>query len=137
VVAKTVGRDHENATAPTERELDTTTPDISGEAGRTRARVQAVEDAVDEIKDNIREIKADQKTDFRIIIGMFSAGFLIVGGMLIFGYFRLDDRIGRSDDKINSLTSTTVRIETKLEDLLARIPPAQTPIPSQSQAPKR
>jgi hypothetical protein len=83
-----------------------------------------------EFRDDIREIKHDQKTDFRIIIGMFGAGFIAVAGMLIFGYFRVDDRIIKLEDRVNALSTTLVRIDTKLEDLLARIPPTQTPAPA-------
>lgn len=94
-------------------------PDISSGSAHARAVVQ-------EVKDDIREIKKDQKVDFRIVLGIFGAGFVILGTMLIVGYFRLDDRITKLDDKISSLSTTLVRIDTKLEDLLARIPPTQT-----------
>jgi archaellum component FlaC len=97
-------------------------PDISSGAAHTRIVVQ-------EIKDDIRDIKKDQKTDFRSIGGMVIAGFLILGSMLMFGFFRIDDRITKLDDKVNGLSTTLTRIDTKLEDLLARIPPTSTPVP--------
>jgi len=50
--------------------------------------------------------------------------------MLVFGYFRLDDRISKTEDKINALTVTLTRVETKLGDLLERIPPVQAPAPA-------
>jgi hypothetical protein len=84
---------------------------------------------VREFKDDIREIKRDQKIDFRIVIGMFATGFVIIAGMLVFGYFRVDDRVIKLEDRVNGLNTTLVRIETKLEDLLARMPPAQTAPP--------
>ena len=105
------------------RQFANVTPDISAGAAHTRLVVQ-------EIKDDIREIKRDQKVDFqKITAGMIIAGFLILGGMLFFGYFRLDDRITRLEERVNGLSTTLVRIDTKLEDLLARIPPAQVPPP--------
>jgi hypothetical protein len=60
---------------------------------------------------------------------MVVTAFLILSGMLIFGYFKLDDRIVKLEDRVNGFSNTLVRIDTKLEDLLARIPPVQTPPP--------
>jgi hypothetical protein len=98
-------------------------PDISAGAAHTRIVAQ-------EFRDDIKDIKSEQKSDFRIVLAMFGAGFVILGGMLFVGYFRLDDRMGRLEDKVNATTSALVRIDTKLEDLLARIPPTQTPAPA-------
>lgn len=99
-----------------------TPPDISAGAGHLRLVVQ-------ELKDDIRDIKSHRHSDFIVYVSMLAGGFLILAGMLIFGYFKLDDRISRSDDKINALATTSVRIDTKLEDLLQRIPPVSTPLP--------
>lgn len=109
-----------NAEPP--RQLANVPPDISSGAAHTRLVVQ-------EIKDDIRDIKKEQKTDFKIIAGMVIAGFLILAGMLIAGYFRIDDRVTKLEDRVNGLSTTLVRIDTKLEDLLARIPPVPTPVP--------
>ena len=76
------------------------------------------------------DIKSHRHSDFVFHITVLAAGFLVLGGMLIFGYFRLDDRITKSDDKINTLTNAVTRINTQLEDLLERIPPVQTPVPT-------
>ena len=97
-------------------------PDIAAGTGQLRLIVQ-------ELKDDIRDIKSHRHSDFVFHITVLAAGFLILAGMLIFGYFKLDDRITKSDDKINNLITAVTRSDTKLEDLLQRIPPAQTPVP--------
>jgi hypothetical protein len=96
-------------------------PDISGGS--------ATNVIVREFRDDIREIKRDQKTDFRILTGIFGTGVVVIGGMLFYAYFRIDDKITKLEDRVSVLTTTVTRIDTKLEDLLARIPPAQTPVP--------
>lgn len=103
------------------RQFANVTPDISGGGPATVI--------VREFRDDIREIKRDQKADFRIVISMFGAGVVVVVGMLIYGYFRIDDRITKLEDRVNGMGTTLTRIDTKLEDLLARIPPAQSPLP--------
>ena len=105
------------------RQFANVPPDIT--AGAAHARV-----IVEEVKDDIRDIKRDQRVDFRIVLAMFGAGFVVLGGMLVFGYFRLDDKIGHLEDKVNVLSTGIARIDTKLEDLLAPIPPTQTPPPA-------
>jgi hypothetical protein len=103
------------------RQLANVPPDISG-IGAPHVVVRA-------FADDIREIKRDQKADFRIVIGMFGAGFVAVAGMLIYGYFRIDDRITKLEDKVDVLGTTLTRVDTKLGDLLERIPPIQSPAP--------
>lgn len=97
-------------------------PDIAAGAGQLRL-------IVGELKDDIRDIKSHRHSDFVFHVTVLAGGFLLLAGMLIFGYFRLDDRITKSDDKINSLTNQVTRTNTQLEDLLERIPPVQTPVP--------
>jgi hypothetical protein len=94
-------------------------PDIAG-AGQTRLLIKAIEDTVAELKTDVREIKSYRHTDFLYVITMFAAGFLLLAGMLVFGYFRLDERLV-------SATATLIRVDTKLEDLVRRIPPVPTP----------
>jgi CHASE3 domain sensor protein len=54
--------------------------------------------------------------------GVFSAGFLVLGGMMIYAYFKIEERN-------SSLSTAVTRVETKLDDLIARVPPVQSPIP--------
>ena len=49
--------------------------------------------------------------------------------MVIGGYFILDGKLDKLGEKLDKLSTTVTRADTKLEDLLARIPPAQTPPP--------
>ena len=95
-------------------------PDLSAGTGITRLLIGAVEDAVKELKGDVREIKSHRHSDFVYYVSIFAMGFLMLSGMLIFGYFKLDD-------KIVSLSNTSIRVETKLEELLRRIPPTPTP----------
>lgn len=94
-------------------------PDIAG-AGQTRLLIKAVEDAVQGLKEDVRDIKSHRHSDFVFHICIFGGGFLVLAGMLITGYMKLDDRL-------MAITNTSIRAETKLEDLLQRIPPVPTP----------
>lgn len=91
-------------------------------AGHTQAVVKSLEDSISEIKTDIRELKANRHSDFVYLITVFAAGFLLLSGILAAGYFR-------HDDKIEKLSHSNIRIETKLEDLLQRIPPVVVPAP--------
>jgi hypothetical protein len=98
-------------------------PDISAGTGHLRLIVQ-------ELKDDIKEIKDNRHSDFIFHVNILGGGFLLLAGMIIASYLLLDSRMSKSDDRVNTLTNTSVRIETKLEDLLQRIPPVPTPPPA-------
>jgi hypothetical protein len=98
-------------------------------AGQARLVVSALEDSFGEIKTDIKEIKAHRHSGFVWVITVFAAGFVALAGLFGFGYFRIDDRFERLTDKIDKLTASSIRSDTKLEDLLQRIPPAITPAP--------
>jgi hypothetical protein len=91
-------------------------------AGHTQAVVKSLEGSITDIKTDIRELKNNRHSDFVYLITVFAGGFIILAGLLGFGYFRLDDRIEK-------LTATSIRVETKLEDLLLRIPATVAPTP--------
>lgn len=100
--------------------------DLAASTVHTRQLVRALEENLKELKEDVKVIKGHSHTDFRWIITVFGAGFLILAGMTVTGYFRLDDKIG-------TLVNETIRVDTKLEDLLQRIPIIQTPvIPTQT-----
>jgi hypothetical protein len=63
------------------------------------------------------------------LLYVFGAGFVALVAVFGWGYSRLDDRFTRADERRESMEKTLTRIETKLEDLLQRIPPVQTPVP--------
>lgn len=112
----------------------TTPSDLSHGTGQTRVLAGVLEDGLKELRADVREVKAYRHSDFRILAGMIATCFLVLAGMVVTGYFKLDDRIalttGKADDRITTLTTTSTRIDTKLEDLLQRIPPAVTPVPA-------
>jgi len=94
-------------------------------AGAAHARiiVEAVKESVAELKSDVRDIRTHRFTDLLWHIAAFAAGFVILGGMMIAAYFKLED-------KMQALSTSNTRIETKLEDLLQRIPPVPTPPPA-------
>lgn len=102
-------------------------------AGHTQAIVKSLEGDISEIKTSINAIRDNRHTDFVYFISIFAAGFLIMAGLFGFGFFRLDDKFEKLADKLNDkiekLSTAGIRSETKLEDLLQRIPPAITPAP--------
>jgi hypothetical protein len=104
-------------------------------AGYARTLLASVDEALKSLRADMRDGRSDirsmsehirseataRQSEFRFLIGAFAAGFVILAGMLIFGYFRLSDRI-------EALSSSSVRVETRLDDLAQRLPPAaQTP----------
>lgn len=116
------------------REFANVTPDMSAGIGQLRIVVKTLEEHIREIKDDMKEIKRHRHSDFVLTITIFAAGFLLLAGMLIFGYFRLDDKVFTNTkevgDKVDALVVTTTKIDTKLEDLLQRIPPLQNQLPN-------
>jgi hypothetical protein len=87
---------------------------VSVAAGQARLIAQEVVRALES------KVAEHRHSDFVFMISVFGVGFIALAGMLIVGYFRLDDRISGLSEKMT-------RTETKLEDLLARIPPIPTP----------
>jgi len=74
------------------------------------------------LKYDVKEIKSHRHSDFVFSISIFAGGFVLLATMLIVGYFKLEDRI-------QTLSNIIIRADTKLEDLLLRIPPIPTPPP--------
>ena len=95
------------------------TPDISGGTAQLRIVINTLESTLKEIKVDVNDIKNHRHSDFVFIISVFAAGFVIISGMLIVGYFRLDDKIdGRIKElstKVDQMTVTTTKIDTKLD----------------------
>lgn len=107
--------------------------DFSSEAAQTRILVKILQDSLGDLKSDVKDIKSHRHSDFVFTMSAFAAGFLLLASvfstMLIVGYFRLDERHSKSDEKINDLAKAFTRLDTKIEDLLLRIPPVQTPAP--------
>lgn len=104
------------------RRVANVTPDMTAATAQARVVVEAVNDSISELKQDVREIKGYRFTDLVLHISALAAGFVLLAGMMIAAYFKLED-------KISALSTKSTRIETKLEDLLARIPPVPSPPP--------
>lgn len=98
-------------------------------ARQTRFIVDAVKEAIAEIRDDVREIKGHRVSDIRWHLAGFAAGFVLLSTMLILGYFRLEDKIGGVSNTVRDVSTSITRIETKLDDLIERIPPIPSPPP--------
>ena len=104
------------------RSLPNVAPNMSGGSGQTRLIVEAVKEGLSDVKRDIKDIKDYRQSDFKYIIGMFAAGFVLLAGMIFTVYMKIDD-------KLTTIIQSTIKTETKLDDLIQRIPPAQTPPP--------
>jgi hypothetical protein len=115
-------------------------PPVSAETAQTGILVRAIEAALVEPLKRISELRSDNRTDQKWMLTAFAAGFLLLAGMMITGYHwlderiiaqstRLEDRLGKTDDRVNSLGSLLTRVDQKLQDLLDRIPPQPTAPP--------
>jgi hypothetical protein len=75
--------------------------------------VAKIEERVNFLLDSNKDIKSDFRWTWTGLV----LGFLILASALIYGYFRLDD-------KIYLVNGTLIKIEQKLDDLKATLPPA-------------
>lgn len=109
-------------------------------ANQARLAADLLGPTLEELRKDIREVRAHHRTEFIILLTAFAAAFLVLAGMSIGAYrWARDDaladatRISGLIDKVESrqgaTNDTMIRVETKLEDLLARIPPVPTPPP--------
>lgn len=96
--------------------------DMGGVAGQTRIIVDAVKETVSELKADVKEIKNYRHSDFLWHLGLVGSAFFLLSGILATVYFKIED-------KMHALSIASTRVETKLEDLLRRIPPMPTPVP--------
>jgi hypothetical protein len=96
--------------------------DVAG-AGQTRLIVEAVKETVSELKSDVRAIREHRFTDMLWHIGALAATLVILGGMMVATYFKVENRL-------QELSTSATRTETKLDDLLQRIPPVSTPPPN-------
>ena len=112
-------------------------PSVSTNAAQTGTLVRAVQDALREstadFRRDISEIRGHSRGDFYRLLYIFGAGFVALAIVFGWGYSRLEDRFTavstKIEDKVDSLEKALIKVDTKLDDLLARIPPAVTPAP--------
>jgi hypothetical protein len=107
--------------ATTPASMANVTPLDAG-SNQTRMIVDAVKASVSALETDVRAIRDYRYTDLLLHIGVFTAAVVIVVGMIVTVYFKLDDRI-------SAISTSSTKVETKLDDLLARIPPVPTPAP--------
>jgi len=105
--------------------LPSVNPSDLGGAGQTRLIIEAVKETVSELKSDVRTIKDHRFADMLWHIGALVAALVVLGGMMIATYFKIEDRL-------QELSTSSTRMETKLEDLLQRIPPVPTAPPGAS-----
>jgi hypothetical protein len=113
------------------KEMPNVIPDVGG-SGQTRILIDAVKETVAELKSDVKDIKEYRHTDFRWHITIFGSGFLLLAGLALHLYSRLED-------KIQVLSTMSTRLETKV-DSLARAPSpeaATRALPSEAAPPPK
>ena len=112
-------------------------PPLSPAAAQTGVLVRALQDglrdSVSDLRREISELKAHAHTDYNHLLYIFGAGFIAIAVLFGWGYSRLEDRFfnvsTKIDDRLGSLEKAVIKVDTKLGDLLERIPPIPTPAP--------
>lgn len=89
-------------------------PDV-GQAAHARLLIDAIKESVADLRSDVKDIKDHRHSDFRWYISIFGGGFLVLAGLSLVLYSRMDDRV-------QALSTTLTRVETKLEMLLQRLP---------------
>ncbi|MDQ2877615.1 MAG: hypothetical protein M3R41_00875 [Pseudomonadota bacterium] len=90
--------------------------------GQSRVIIDAIKEQISDLKIDVKDIKSDQRTDFRWILGILVTVLIFIVGMLFTVYSNMDD-------KINGISKENTRIETKLDSLLDRTGPTQAQPP--------
>jgi hypothetical protein len=77
------------------REMANVAPlDLAG-AGQTRLIVEAVKDSVADLKSDVKDIKNYRYSDLFKYLSAIGAAVVLLGGMMIAAYFRVEDQIQR------------------------------------------
>jgi hypothetical protein len=92
---------------------------LDGHSDRSRHFVDSV----------LVQVNKDRISDNRWYLGVFGIGFLTLAGLFISGYLLISTKFDKVVDEIKPIDRTVIRLEQKLDDLIARIPPVQTPAP--------
>jgi hypothetical protein len=71
------------------KEMPNVIPDVGG-SGQTRILIDAVKETVAELKSDVKDIKEYRHTDFRWHITIFGSGFLLLAGLALHLYSRLE-----------------------------------------------
>ena len=73
---------------------------------------------VDERVKVLIDANRDHKSDFRWTWTGLVAGFLVLAGLFIYGYNRLEDKF---EAAVATTTTATTQVQTKLDDVLQRL----------------
>ena len=104
------------------RSVANVVPTDMANAGQTRILVDAIKESVAELKSEVTKIRDHRVTDLLLQLGALAAGFIVLSGMMIAAYFKIEGRL-------HEFGTVSTRVETKLDDLMQRIPPVPTPVP--------
>lgn len=140
-MSETFGPQRADGTPPPEQQVGLPPPArLHPAADQARLAAQLLEPAIGDLRKEIQKIRDDHQRHLLIVLSAFAAGFIALGTMTIGAYrwshddlamasVDLGKRADRLDDKVEKEDATLVRVQTQLEDLLARIPPVPTPAP--------
>jgi hypothetical protein len=92
---------------------------MGNESGQTRQIVDAVRNSISPLENAVDRLQTGRIDDMWRFLYIYGGGVVLVVGMFLLGYLRLSDRV-------DGLDKSNVRIEQKLDDLIARIPPIPT-----------
>jgi hypothetical protein len=105
---------------------------IGPEAGQSKIILEAIQPTISEIRDEIRIVGNKADRHLLYLLGVFAAGFLLLAGALVTGYFRLSDgedanyklltnQIQTSETnltaQINQVNDGVVRVSTQISDI--------------------
>jgi len=138
-MSEAYGPSRPEGTPPPDQQVGTPPPRAHPGVEQARLAAQLLGPAIVDLREEIREARKNHRTEFIILISAFAAGFLVLAGMAIEAYrwshddmiaeiARINTRLDRVEQQQSASQDTLVRADTKLEDLLARIPPIQTPL---------
>jgi outer membrane murein-binding lipoprotein Lpp len=112
-------------------------------AQQAKLAAQMLSPAIDELRNDIREIRGSQRKEFLFLLSALVAGFLVLAGLSINVYNRTNDRlasdvtrletaiekqsdrIAKQNEQMATMNAMLSRIDQRLEDLLH--PPQMPP----------
>jgi hypothetical protein len=107
--------------------------DLDKEARQTRMLIDALEKALAEFKEDLKDFRTEARNDIRLLLRGLAGSFIVLAGMIVAAYLLLSNDTktvrDRMDDRLAALGVSVARIEQKLDDLIARVPPVQSPPP--------
>ncbi len=106
------------------KDMANVVPTDVANAGQTRLLVDAIKEAVAELKSDVKDVKDYRHSDFKWYICTFGAGFVALAGLSLYLYSRIEDRL-------SALSTAVTKVEIRLESL------QRSASPEPSAAPKK